>query len=219
MSLGANGGIRFFGKFVGANNHDLDSKTDDRFTPLACFSVDLTGFTNLYDRLITPQAVGVPRFQPTPSPARLVLPLQFTNGSQSQSHGVEVTSTWQPLQAWKVASSYTWLDLKIAAKRPVDPNESVDPAHQLNVISYLSLPGSIEVDTTVFKNGKVYGLLPGYTTVDQRLAWRPTSHLELSAGARNLFDQHHLEFPVDAHGIRTRVIVGRTGYGTLTWRF
>jgi len=62
-------------------------------------------------------------------------------------------------------------------------------------------------------------LLPGYTTVDQRLAWRPMSHLELSAGVRNLFDQQHLEFPVEAHGIRTRVLVGRTGYGKLTWRF
>ena len=35
--------------------------------------------------------------------------------------------------------------------------------------------------------------VPAYTQVDARWSWRPSDHVELGLGARNLFDERHAE--------------------------
>lgn len=59
--------------------------------------------------------------------------------------------------------------------------------------------------------------IDGYTTMDVRLAWRPTEQLELSLVGQNLFDEDRLEYLSEMFTYPTKV--PRSFYGNLTFRF
>jgi len=59
--------------------------------------------------------------------------------------------------------------------------------------------------------------VPGYVTLDLRLAWRPLQNLELALVGQNLVDSHHPEFVPEELFLPTEV--QRSVYGKITWRF
>ena len=60
-------------------------------------------------------------------------------------------------------------------------------------------------------------IVPGYVTVDLRLAWRPTRDLEVAIVGQNLLDNQHAEFA--GRGTVLTSQPKRSAYGKLTWRF
>ena len=94
-----------------------------------------------------------------------------------------------------------------------DPNavlryEGSSPRHLVQVQSRLNLRRSVEFDAAYrYVSELSFGRVPGYHSVDARLAWRPSAALELSVAGRNLLAPHHLEF---AHAPGPSVGVARS---------
>ena len=183
-------------------------------------SVDIAAFRNNYDDLNQPAAgrpyVGVFETQPV-----LVLPLRFTNGATSKSHGLEVAGVLRPLSRLRLAGSYSWLVVKTGTgsspsgvavvNRPV-------PAHQFQIRSFLDLPARTEVGAMLYTGSAVEALdIKAYQRLDLRFAWRARSKIELSVTGQNLVHDDVIEY-VENSGLvsvpsRTAVVAG------VTWSF
>jgi len=59
-------------------------------------------------------------------------------------------------------------------------------------------------------------LVPGYVTMDFRIAWLATEGVELSFVGEDLFQESHPEFGLP---VPTRREVERSFYGKVTWMF
>jgi outer membrane receptor protein involved in Fe transport len=93
------------------------------------------------------------------------------------------------------------------------------PTHEGYVRALTTLPGAIQLDTTVFGVGGVSDLhIPSYSRVDAHLSWPLSRSLRFSAGAENLFTPQHLEFDSRVSG-RDLAEIPRRAKATLTWHF
>lgn len=82
--------------------------------------------------------------------------------------------------------------------------------------AHLDLPGAVELDGFLRHASALPNpALEGYTTMDVRLAWRPSKRLEISLLGRNLLDRQHPEF-VTTNSLNEQV--HRSGTVKLTWR-
>ena len=94
--------------------------------------------------------------------------------------------------------------------------EGDSPRHQFFVRSSFTLPREVALDLTVRYVGELLNQqVPAYTTADARLAWQPTSALELAVVGQNLLDPRHPEFGAPA----SRREVERSLYGKVTCSF
>jgi outer membrane receptor protein involved in Fe transport len=119
------------------------------------------------------------------------------------------------------ALSYTYIDLDLRA----DSNGSSDtpdstnrlaPNHQVGIFSRSNLPWNLELDASLFVVDKLTSThIASYTRFDLRLGWHLSEGIELSAGARNLFDSRHPEFSSRA-SIPSQV--DRNFYARITWQ-
>jgi iron complex outermembrane receptor protein len=191
-----------------------------RIQPAATLAFDIAGFYNVYKDVIGLRA-GQPLLAFTPPPPHLVIPAVFSNNLGARTKGVEFSAAYKPSQWWKVATGYSWLQMRQTA--PAGSSSLMlpgdNPRHQFNVRSYWSLPLALEFDTAVFYTGRLAGqLLPDYTRLDTRLGWRPEKNLEFSFALQNLLDPRHPEF-VQAVDLQGPAQVGRSIQGRITWRF
>ena len=191
-----------------------------RIQPATTLALDIAAFYNVYKDVIGLQA-GQPFLEFTPPPPHLAIPLFFSNNLGARTKGVEFSATYKPSQWWKLATGYSWLQMRQTAP----PGSSSlmlpgdNPRHQFNVRSYWSLPLALEFDTAVFYTSRLAGqLLPDYTRLDTRLGWRPEKNLEFSFALQNLLDPRHPEF-VQVVDLQGPVQVGRSIQGKITWRF
>ncbi|MBL3619448.1 MAG: hypothetical protein JMN26_17225, partial [gamma proteobacterium endosymbiont of Lamellibrachia anaximandri] len=59
--------------------------------------------------------------------------------------------------------------------------------------------------------------IPGYTSLNTRLAWRPWEDMELSLVGQNLLQDHHAEFVGES--FLTQTEVERSVYGMIRFDF
>jgi len=103
---------------------------------------------------------------------------------------------------------------------------------RLSLLSYLDLPGNLELDMGIYYHGRVGDRfsgftsddLSGYTRHDLRLGWRPTPHLELSLVGQNLLDRLHHEAADYFEGAALitglpKSSVQRSVFGRVSWLF
>ncbi|HYD85795.1 MAG TPA: TonB-dependent receptor, partial [Opitutus sp.] len=81
-------------------------------------------------------------------------PYMIESNGEAEIYGVELTSTWQAADAWRLIAGYTLLmeDLGVKPGRNDLSNgqgEAFDPKHQFQVRSSLDLPGRVEFDVWV----------------------------------------------------------------------
>jgi iron complex outermembrane receptor protein len=94
--------------------------------------------------------------------------------------------------------------------------EGNDPEHQFVLQSMVDLPWRMEFDATFrYVDALPSPAVPGYFTIDLRLAWHATRNLEISIVGQNLLDNRHPEFGA----IATRQEIPRSVYGKITWQF
>ena len=94
--------------------------------------------------------------------------------------------------------------------------EGSNPHHKVVVKSGLTLPGGLEFSQTY----RYVSALPSqrvgsYHTIDTRLGWRLTDHVELSVVGQNLLQPHHPEYggnPGPLVGIKRNI------YAAIAWR-
>jgi iron complex outermembrane receptor protein len=124
----------------------------------------------------------------------------------------------------KLNGSYTLLRMDIDR----DPDSldvstpdpaGVSPRHQYSVRSSLDITRTVQQDLIWRYVGGLHGLaIPGYYSLDARLGWSPTTHLNLAVSGQNLTNNAHLEFRPDFIAT-TPTVVKRTLQVTAKWMF
>ena len=194
-----------------------------RAQPTRRLSFDLASFFQHYDHLCA-LLQAQPIFSMTPAPHATV-PHVLSNLRKGNTYGFEVSGSYTPFESWKLSGSYSYLRQITRSTAPGKivfsfPGEDGDnPRNQLQVHSFLTLPHSLEADTSVYYVGTLAGqAVKSYTRLDARFGWRPTHRLELSVAAQNLLDASHYEFKPYWEYLASGK-VERSFYGKLTWRF
>jgi iron complex outermembrane receptor protein len=129
------------------------------------------------------------------------LTYQTMNGTEGESRGVEISSTYQVSSNWRIRSGYTYFDMDLRAK----PGHNFDPSylandvrHQAMLHSMTNLPFNLHLDViaryldylpTTIATAEV----PAYFTFDTRIAYT-ANKVELSIIGQNLYKKNHKEF-------------------------
>jgi len=184
---------------------------------------DLATFYNNYTNLRSAEP-GTPFVEGSPAPTDIVIPFVAANKMSGGTYGVELFADWKVVPKWRLAGSYSYLQMNIHKNSdsldptPDNPNGS-SPRHQWYLRSSVDLPKHFEQDTTLRFVDHLPSLgLPGYYSLDAHLGWRPVTKLELSIGGQNLLNNRHLEFMPDFVNT-SPTVVKRSIFGSITVKF
>ena len=193
-----------------------------RIQPHDRVTLDLATFYNFYDRQRSIEP-GTPFVEATPAPAHIVIPFTIDNRIKGEVYGVELASSFQPTDWWRLRVNYTaWsiqLHKKAGSNDPVlEGAEDDSPNHQVGLRSLMELPGHLELDlgfryVDALQNRDV----PTYTACDARLGWRPSRNWEFSIVGQSLFNQHKEFAPSYIQTQTTEV--ERSVFAKITFRF
>jgi len=178
-----------------------------RVQPIDALGFDIATYYNNYDKLRSLDLVGSD--------------LIIGNNLEGQTYGVEVGSTWQATDWWKLRLAYTYMKVQLQTVPGSTDFISVqtageDPQNQVYLSSGMNLPHNVQLDADVRYVSDLPALqMPSYVTADVKLAWDPTKNLELSVVGRNLFNSQHIEF---GSGLTAHEIP-RSVYGMVTYRY
>jgi len=162
-----------------------------RIYPQQYISVDIAGFINQYDDLLTFELDKSDR-----PPVNLFI----DNKMQGKTYGIEVAANWGITADWQLIYSYSWLKTNFNLdNNSVDKTaiESVNntPEHQMQLSSHWNLTNNLEFDTMLYYVGKIPDSeISAYTRLDLRLGWQINKNLTTSISIQNLFDDKHPEF-------------------------
>ncbi len=194
-----------------------------RFMPFEGLSIDMAGFYNLYKHLGSNE-VGEPFFDPFPVP-HIVLPLKAGAGLHGDTYGFELAADYQVQKWWRVQAAYTFMQMDLETNDDGTDRTSPEfisgsnPHHQFSIRSAFDLPHKTEFDLWLRYVDSLPALnLGSYTSLNARLAWRPTRNLELSIVGQNLLDIKHVEMSPDFLGT-VEAQIERSVYGKVVWRF
>jgi iron complex outermembrane recepter protein len=199
-----------------------------RTEPMPHVAVDIATFYNIYDRMrvITPAGGTLePDFN---APLNQVANFQLTNQMHGHAYGVELAAEWSPIPWWRLHAAYSYLRIKMYLESPsVDlvnkgDAEGDSPRHQFSVRSGIDLGKGVEFDLWLRGADRLryidMSTIPGYLTMDVRLAWKPQPRLELALVGQNLLHRQHPEFiPEFINTFPSEV--QRSVYGKVTWKF
>lgn len=194
-----------------------------RTEPLPRVSLDIAAFYNIYDHLRVRGASTT-----TSSAGSITVHQPLINGMHGHSEGIEVSAEWLPRSWWRLLATYSYLKLSMtldaSSTDAINKGdaEGDSPTHQFSIRSGFDLGKQVELDIWLRGADRVAYIdgesIPGYLTMDTRLAWKPRPQLELALVGRNLFHQHRKEFaPEFVNTFPTEV--ERSLYGKVTWQF
>jgi iron complex outermembrane receptor protein len=152
-------------------------------------SYSVTAFYALYDRLRTLErhASG---FDWT-----------FENNAEGKTRGVEAWGSWQATPAWRLSSGLvvqsidTWLKPGSTDTSGATGLASNDPSHYWMLRSSYDLSDATQVDFTIRRVGGLrMPVVPAYTALDVRFAWKMRPDVEISVVGQNMLDRAHPEF-------------------------
>lgn len=132
-----------------------------------------------------------------------------TSQDKARAWGAELAAEWRPRPGWTVQMAYS--HLRIKGERSGDPFgdwvvsgfENSSPRHQFVLGSNwrmapdLNLHAQLRHSTSTTyasSSDAAMQVVPGYTELDMRLAWRLNRQTELSLMGRNLLRSRHSEF-------------------------
>lgn len=179
------------------------------------FSWDLACFYNVYEDLLTTQTV----FPPAAFPY-----VNFFNGSSADVYGLEISTQMQMTCDWKMTAWYSYLRTKSryapdALETPAETDGGA-PINQAFLMSTWNPHRNVDVDIiTRYVDRIRFDQIPSYIAMDVRMAWRPTSALELAVVGQNLLDSSHPEFAASTYTVEVPTEVPRGVYGMATLRY
>lgn len=184
-------------------------------------SLDLAGFFNIYDHLVSGEA-GAPSLSFYPD-FHIVQPFVAGNMMRGETHGLELSATWKPIERWKIAGSYSWLDMRLQLLPGSTDTTSVEfehesPQHQFQLHSYLDLPHRFELDAALYFTSSLpaWNISP-YARLDIRAGRRIGEHVEISVAGQNLLSSSHLEAISESELPAT--FIHRSVDARIVWRF
>jgi iron complex outermembrane recepter protein len=170
----------------------------------------------------------------TPTTATYIFPYPvfFQNNLEGDTYGLELSTSYQALEWWRLRLGYDLLRENIhvrpgATDATGAANETADPQQQVALRSSIDLPRSVTFDATLRwvdtlhidngpTGGPVVGTVPSYFELDSRLGWFITRKLELAVTGQNLLHAYHPEYGFPSP---TREEIVRSVYARLTWGF
>lgn len=191
-----------------------------RIRPADRLTIDIATFYNLYDHLQTSEP-GRPFLEQDPRPL-LVIPLYFRNLMRGDTFGVEASVNWNPTHRWRLSGAYSFLEMQLhryaeSKSASAEAAEGQNPRHQFQVHSFLTLPGNLALDASIYHVSRLpTDNIPSYTRLDTRVGWKVSENVDLSLALQNLLNQRHPEF------IATGVVTTqpqRSAHAKVSWRF
>ena len=181
--------------------------------------IDVAAFYNFYDDLVSNEPL------PPEFPGAVInIPSEFQNLMKGESWGVEVASTWDVFDFWRVKAAFTWFELDLFLDPASQDTTSTSlngasPQFQFNLRSYIDLPYDLELDTALNYVDELPDLgIEDYVRLDLRLGWHASQNVELSVTGQNLLERNHQEFRAFEGGVQP-ALVPRSVYGKVTLRF
>lgn len=186
-------------------------------------TLDLSLFFNQYDHLRVRQE-GLQGVEATSA----VLRYPLSNDMHGHTYGAELSATWRPADWWRLQAVYSYLCsimyLDNGSTDEINRGDAAagSPRHQGSLRSGFDLGRQLELDLwlrAVDQVAYIDGIrIPGYLTMDARIAWKPNKTVELSLVGQNLFQKRHPEY-IPEFINTTASEVPRSVYAKLTWRF
>lgn len=189
---------------------------------------DVALFYNDYRkmRVITP-ATGYAEPSMT-APTNFVQPYYLSNDMHGYSYGAELAMGWNPLHWLHLQGSYSFerlimsLDGTSSDKINKGNAEGDTPRHQFSLRSGFNMTSAITLDLWLKGVTALDSIdsakIPGYVTLDARLAWNLNRNWEFALVGQNLLDDHHPEFvPEYINTLPSEV--PRSLYGMVTWKY
>lgn len=189
-------------------------------------SGSISAFYNDYDNLRSTTSTAT-----TPTYV-FPYPVYFQNNLEGDTYGLELSTSYQVLDWWRLHAGYDLLQEHIHVKPgEVDAtgatNETADPQQQFALRSAMDLPRNVQVNTALRwvddfhinngpTGGPVVGIVPSYFELDSRLAWHVTKQLELALVGQNLLHQYHTEYGFPSP---TREQIARSVFGRIAWGY
>ena len=207
---------------VGLDSEELTAyEIGYRVEPSSRWSFDVAAFFNHYEDLIS-YAPGTPFFSPD-SPPRVVVPFRADNNISGDIWGVELASTWQVADQWKLVGSYTYTDGDFDPDSPgvsqsASELDDAIPRHQFQIHSYLDLTRNLELNTSLsYVSHLRQGDIPAYVRLDTGVSWHLNKGTTLSVYGQNLLDGSHPEF--SSLALDQESEIGRSFYVRVECRF
>jgi iron complex outermembrane receptor protein len=208
---------------VGIGNDELEAETliayeiGYRFQPTTALWFDTTAFYNDYKDLIAYRYNRDAWIETDPIPG-IIVPLHYDNTLGGESYGVELAAYWQATSNWLLQGSYTYLktnlsqDLWDAGGVEAFLVQAANPRNQISLRSALNLTRQLELDLWFrYVDRLSENDVDDYTSLDARLAFRPSDRWELSVVGQNLLERRHAEF--------SSIEVERSVYFKADWCF
>ncbi len=185
-----------------------------RVQPTERYSWDLALFYNVYENLRSWRQVG------------FGFPPNFTlvNGARDHAYGFELSCKYQATACWNLTAWYNFVQIEGHELPTVLPmvtrDEGSTPNHQVFLMSSWDLRHDVEFDLMArYVDALPAQSVPSYISLDLRLGWRPTNHMELSVVGQDLLDSQHLEFGNVGAEPTPLVEVQRGVFGMVTWEY
>jgi iron complex outermembrane receptor protein len=185
-------------------------------------STDISAFYNLYHGLSTTTFDG---FIIGTNPIRLAEALAPVGNASAQTHGIETTLNWRPLETVNISASHSLLVMELsdtaAGTLGAKSADGQSPKYQANLHAAWDINKNLTYDAMLYYTSALTGFEIGSRTrLDMRLGWRIMDGLEFDLVGQDLLDSSHQEF--SAPGFNPGVLasdIKRSVYGKLTWRF
>jgi iron complex outermembrane receptor protein len=178
-----------------------------RAQPLAALSYSVTAYFSGFDRLRS--------LEPTPSGP------QFRNGLEGDTHGLEVWANYRVTSYWRLSAGGTTLNKKVEAKPGVIDLNGIatagnDPDDSWLLRSSFDIGTHHELDLWVRHVADLEPIhVPGYTTLDARVASRILPGFEVSVSGDNLIGPKHPEWGASP---ASRAVFGPSVFAQIQWR-
>jgi len=187
-------------------------------------SIDLAGFVNDYSQM-RDSSSGAPSFSST-LPGQILLPFNINNRGSALAYGFEASVEWKPRDNWRLQGNYSFIHIDFFSNNPLtksDPSgggsEKTAPRHQLSVRSNYDFSEKLQLNLWLRYSSDIgFYNIPGYVTMDAKVAYKPAKNIELFVAGQNLFSRHHREYASEFIPI-VLATIPRGVYAGAQWRF
>jgi iron complex outermembrane recepter protein len=184
-------------------------------------SLDLAGFYNIYDNLVSFETVQ-PVVIATPVP-HYQIALVTDNLMFGSTLGLEIAANLQLGHCWRLTGLYSHLamDLRVRETSNYESSDEIEgrsPQDILSLRSQLDPHPGIRLTATVNYVDDLPGLeLDGYAQVDTHFSWSTPFNCTISAGSFNLLNSQHREYSESNDGNVFEWWLGRRVYGKVVF--
>lgn len=191
-------------------------ETGWRWRPTQQLGFDLALFQHEYHDLL--QAMpAIPYFDA--GSMTVVQPYPYVNGLKIRTRGAELAVDWRVMQHMRIQGSASSVKMNRArAAQAISGPERSDAEHSLSTSVRIDVHPQAELDLAWrWVAQRPAWNIASYDSLNLRLAWRPTQHVELALAVDNLFDERHRE-SFDERGQVPGAVLGRTASARVKWR-